>query len=48
MKEMMAKVSGADIEEVPGYDYSKTDLPVFFPTVGMTDEEVDTLYVNSA
>ena len=44
MKEMLAKVSGAGIDMVSEYDYSGTELPVFFPTVGMTDEEVDVMY----
>ncbi len=44
MKDMMAKVSGAGVDGLKDYDYGDHGLPVFFPTAGMTDEEVDTLY----
>ena len=44
MKEMMAKISGSGADGLTGYDYGNWELPVFFPTVGMTDEEVDSLY----
>ena len=44
MKEMLARVSGAGVDDLSGYDYGNWELPVFFPTAGMTDDEVDTLY----
>ena len=44
MKDMMAKVSGAGVDGLKDYDYGDYGLPVFFPTAGMTDEEVDILY----
>lgn len=40
MKEILAKVSGADMHEIAGCTQSDSDVPVFFPTVGMTDGEV--------
>ena len=43
MQEFMAKVSGADVGTVSDYDYAGSDLPVFFPTVGMTDDETSEL-----
>lgn len=43
MQEFLAKVSGASIDTVSGYDYGGSDLPVFFPTVGMTDDETSDL-----
>jgi thiamine biosynthesis protein ThiI len=33
-------VFGLSVDDIPGFDQSAYDLPVFFPTVGMTDEEV--------
>jgi len=33
-------VMGADIRDISGIDVSQYDLPVFFPTIGMTDDEV--------
>lgn len=44
MKDMMAKVSGAGVDGLKDYDYGDYGLPVFFPTAGMTEEEVDSLY----
>lgn len=42
-REMLAKISGAGVDTFAGYDYGGSDLPVFFPTVGMTDGEVSDL-----
>ncbi len=42
-KGFLAKISGAGIDTVGDYDYGGSDLPVFFPTVGMTDEETSDL-----
>ena len=39
MSDILAKVSGASIADVSGYDYGDYSLPVFFPTIGMTDDE---------
>ncbi|MBP5394830.1 MAG: hypothetical protein J6Y18_02855 [Candidatus Methanomethylophilaceae archaeon] len=44
MKDMMAKVSGAGVDGLKDYDYGDYSLPVFFPTAGMTDAEVDDLF----
>ncbi len=44
IKDLMAKVSGTGVEGLKDYDYGDYGLPVFFPTAGMTDGEVDTLY----
>jgi thiamine biosynthesis protein ThiI len=33
-------VSGADLEDIENIDVTEHDVPVFFPTIGMTDEEV--------
>ena len=41
--EILAKVSGRGPADVSGYDYGDYSLPVFFPTVGMTDEETQEL-----
>lgn len=35
-------VLGYGIDAIEGFDATKYDLPVFFPTVGMSDEEVET------
>ena len=42
-KEILAKVSGANVGNLSEYDYGSYDLPVFFPTVGMTDEETSVM-----
>jgi thiamine biosynthesis protein ThiI len=42
-KEILAKVSGAGVNDLSDYDYGSYDLPVFFPTVGMTDEETSVM-----
>lgn len=34
-------IKGCSLEEIPDFDPTAYDLPVFFPTVGMTDEEVE-------
>lgn len=35
---------GTDLNGLDSVDVSQYELPVFFPTVGMTDEEVSALY----
>ena len=42
-RKILGIVMGLDIKDVGGFDASQYDLPVFFPTVGMTDEEVSAL-----
>lgn len=42
-KHVFGYVLGTDIGEIGSVDVSQYDLPVFFPTVGMTDEEVASL-----
>lgn len=37
-------VMGTDLDGLDSVDVSQYQLPVFFPTVGMTDEEVSSLY----
>ena len=39
-KRVLGIVMGSDIGEIGDVDVSQYELPVFFPTVGMTDEEV--------
>ncbi len=43
MSDLLAKVSGASVDTVSDYDYGDYSLPVFFPTVGMTEEETSDL-----
>ena len=42
-KKMLGVVSGADLADIDRIDVSQYDIPVFFPTIGMTDEEVSEL-----
>ena len=39
-KHAPAHVQGKSLQELEGFDASLYDLPVFFPTVAMSDEEV--------
>ncbi len=39
-KKMLGYVLGTDLDELKDVDVSKYDVPVFFPTIGMTDDEV--------
>ena len=39
-KKILGFVSGADLEDIENIDVTEHDVPVFFPTIGMTDEEV--------
>jgi len=43
-KKVLGIVMGTDFDELDSVDVSQYDLPVFFPTIGMTDEEVSALY----
>ena len=40
-KKMLGYVSGADLDSIKDIDVTQFPIPVFFPTVGMTDDEVD-------
>ncbi len=42
-RNVMGYVLGASIDEIGDVDVSKYDLPVYFPTIGMTDVEVSDL-----
>ena len=37
-------VLGTPLEGLDSVDVSKYDVPVYFPPIGMTDDEVDGLY----
>ena len=39
-KKLLGIVLGSDLEDIDKIDVTKYDLPVFFPTIGMTDDEV--------
>jgi len=39
-KRLLGIIMGTDIDGLDGIDVSSYELPVFFPTIGMTDEEV--------
>ena len=41
--ELVGYVLGTRLEDVGKIDVSSYDLPVYFPTIGMTDDEVATL-----
>ena len=43
-KRILGVVMGTDLNGLDSVDVSQYELPVFFPTVGMTDEEVSALY----
>jgi len=43
-KKILGIVMGTDIGGIGGIDVSQYGLPVFFPTIGMTDEEVHVSY----
>ena len=44
VKEILGMVKGTSLEGLDSVDVSKYDVPVYFPTIGMTDAEVDDLY----
>ncbi len=44
VKEILGMVLGTSLEELDSVDVSKYDVPVYFPTIGMTDADVDSLY----
>ena len=42
-KKMLGYVSGADLDSIKDIDVTQFPIPVFFPTVGMSDDEVDSI-----
>ena len=44
IKEIMGMVLGTPLEGLDSVDVSKYDVPVYFPTIGMSDDDVDCLY----
>jgi len=42
-RRILGHVMGTDLEGIKDVDVSKYDIPVFFPTIGMTDDEVSAL-----
>ena len=43
-KKILGIVKGTDLKDLEGVDVSQYELPVFFPTIGMTDEEVHVFF----
>ena len=44
VKEILGMVMGTSLEDLGSVDVSRYDVPVYFPTIGMTDDEVESLY----
>lgn len=44
IKDILGRVKGTSLESLKDEDVSKYDVPVYFPTIGMTDAEVDKVY----
>lgn len=44
IKDILGRVKGTDLESLKDVDVSQYDVPVYFPTIGMTDEEVNRTY----
>ena len=44
VKEILGMVMGTSLEDLESVDVSRYDVPVYFPTIGMTDDEVESLY----
>ena len=44
VKEILGMVKGTSLEDLGSVDVSKYDVPVYFPTIGMTDDEVRQIY----
>ncbi len=45
IKEMLGMVLGTSLEGLSSVDVSKYDIPVYFPTIGMTDDDVHNLFL---
>ncbi len=44
LKNIIGVVKGTSLKDIDEVDVSKYSVPVYFPTIGMNDEEVDRLY----
>ena len=44
IKEIYGRVKGTSLESLDSIDVSKYDVPVFFPTIGMSDENIERTY----
>ncbi len=44
VKEILGMVMGTSLDGLDSVDVSRYDVPVYFPTIGMTDDEVSDLY----
>ena len=44
VKEILGMVMGTSLEGLDSVDVSRFDVPVYFPTIGMTDNEVRELH----
>ena len=44
IKEILGIVQGTSLEELDSVDVTEYDVPVYFPTIGMSDREVSDLY----
>ena len=42
-KDILGKVKGTSLEDLPKVDVSAYDVPVYFPTIGMSDDDVQSL-----
>ena len=40
----MGVVKGTSLKDLDSVDVTKHSVPVYFPTIGMDDKEVDSLY----
>ena len=45
IKEMLGMVLGTSLEGLNSVDVSKYDVPVYFPTIGMTDDDVHRMFL---
>ena len=45
IKEMLGMVLGTSLEGLGSVDVSKYDVPVYFPTIGMTDDDVHEMFL---
>ena len=43
-KEILGVVKGTSLKDLDSVDVTKHSVPVYFPTIGMDDKEVDSLY----
>ena len=45
IKEMLGMVLGTSLEGLNSVDVSRYDVPVYFPTIGMTDDDVHSMFL---